>query len=502
MSEQGEVIPVGSRTLAIMPSGPTLADVIRVAWQQGQALALLKPSTTAENQRRILRDFRPHTLVTETVGGHSRVTALAAPGDHPQPVEDGSITVFTSGTTGLPKGVVIPRAALIGNALKTAALHGIGQGRPHGTCLELFHVNALVMSLLGTHLTGERLILAPADPGEYFAALQAGGARTASVNPVVLRRIVDAAPQWPDRLDYLITAAGPCSTSLARDFYKLYGPRLRQGYGMSEAVNFSFVMPLLDAAEFDRHYLQERPPIGLPLQDTTFRIEDDELYVRTPDLMLGYLGDIPSPVSGGWLRTGDCATVRDGMVVLGGRRSDALHTPSGRVMPADVEDRLALPSSCGEYAVVAVPAGRRKADRAALYLSGDWVPEISDWVLAGSGLRPCLVQTNRIMLSGSGKIQRNRMGEESTLLIGRLSEYLRNYGNPASETLAATIREFLQLGRDAQLVVRCVRSAPSRPFLSDWAAAKLAARGLARISTPAGEFTVLWGTDQDRDRPA
>ena len=502
MSEQGEMTPGGSRKLVIMSSGPALADVIRGAWQQGQALALLKPSTTAENQQRILREFRPHTLVTETAGGHSKVTVLAAPSEHPQPVEDGSITVFTSGTTGPPKGVIIPRAALIGNALKTAALHGIGQGRPHGTCLALFHVNALVMSLLGTHLTGERLILGLADPAEYFAALRAGEACTASVNPVVLRRIVDAAPEWPDSLDYLITAAGPCSAGLAREFYKRYGPRLRQGYGMSESVNFSFVMPLLNAAEFERHYLRGRPPIGLPLQDTTFRIEDDELYLRTPDLMRGYLGDIPSPVKDGWLRTGDCATVRDGMVVLGGRRSDTLHTLSGRVMPADVEDRLALPSACGEYAVVAVPAGRPAADRAALYLAGGWSPEISEWILGDSELRPCLVQTNRIMLSGSGKVQRILMGEESALLIGRLNECLRNSGDPASEPLAAAVREFLRPAQDANLVVRWERSAPSRRLLTDWTAADLVARGLARISTPAGDCTVLWGTPQDRNRPA
>jgi acyl-CoA synthetase (AMP-forming)/AMP-acid ligase II len=481
-----------------MQSGPALADVIRTAWQQGQALALLKPSTPAGYRRRIVQQFRPHTLVTETAGGHREVTVLAAPGEHPQPVEDGSITVFTSGTTGPPKGVVIPRAALVGNARKTAALHGMGQGRPHGTCLALFHVNALVMSLLGTELTGERLILGPADPAEYFAALRAGGARTASVNPVVLRRIVDAAPEWPDGLDYLITAAGPCSTGLSRDFYKRYGPRLRQVYGMSEAVNFSFVMPLLDAAGFARHYLRGRPPIGVPLPDTTFRIEDDELHLRTPDLMLGYLGDLPSPVVGGWLRTGDCATVRDGMVVLGGRRSDALSTPSGRVMPADVEDRLALPSTCGEYAIVAVPVGGAAADRAALYLSGDWATEISDWVLAGEGPRPCLVQTNRIMLSGSGKVQRYLMGAESALFIGRLTEHLRSSGDAAGEPLAAAVREFLRPERDAELVVRLERSAPSRGLLAGWTATELTARGLARIPTPRGEYTVLWGTRQDR----
>ena len=98
------------------------------------------------------------------------------------------------------------------------------------------------MSLFDTMLTRETL------------ALQVGGTTTPYFDccvdpmhdcvhePVVLRRIVQEAPASPSALDYVITAAGPCSKSLAADFYDLYGPRLRQGYGMSEAFGFSSVM--------------------------------------------------------------------------------------------------------------------------------------------------------------------------------------------------------------------------------------------------------------------
>ena len=535
MPERQYLNSTGSRILIILPSGTDLAEIIRAAWDQGRTLALLKPSTAVHDQRTVVRNFKPHAIVTTNARGQIVVSTRPIEDAHPSLVEDGSITVFTSGTTGPPKGVVIPRAALIGNALKTATLHGIGDARPHGTCLALYHVNALVMSLLGTHLTGEQLLLAdPAEPVRYFAVLRAGAARTASVNPVELRRIVAAAPKWPDSLDYLITAAGPCSAGLAAEFYKLYGPRLRQGYGMSEAVNFSFVMPLLDAAEFKQHYLKARPPIGLPLPDTTFNIEDDELRIHTPDRMLGYLGGIPSVFDDdGWLCTGDCAVVRDGFVVLRGRKSDVLYAAGGRrVLPADMEDQLALPAACGEYAVAALRRGAVEDDGAALYLTGGWVSEISEWLLAD--VRPvlCFIQTERLLLSGSGKVQRYLMSEESTCVIAALTEIFHDDVQPDPERLATVVRQFLGLdptigeilvvhvgpadldvtslleqeltaGATALVVSMADRSDPPMPdrgFLAAWQRTDLVRKACARLYTPAGEVLVFWGARSDGSR--
>ena len=236
----------------VLPSTETLASLFEVAWTSGAAVALLKPTVAERDLDELVGRYDPTALLT----GNDATVQLErrAAGAHPRPVTDGSVTVFTSGTTGPPKGVVIPRASAVGNALKTAALHGIGRGRPHGTCLALFHVNALFMSLLGTMLTRETLALQVGGTAtEYFNLLRRSHARTASTNPVVLRQIVQEAPPWPPALDYVITAAGPCSKSLAADFYDLYGPRLRQGYGMSEAVNFSFVMPqLTERKRFER----------------------------------------------------------------------------------------------------------------------------------------------------------------------------------------------------------------------------------------------------------
>jgi len=361
----------------------------------------------------LIAQYDPHTVVLRDHDGHLAVLERDA-GDHPRPVTPGSITVFTSGTTGDPKGVVLGRSALVGNATKTAELHGFGHGRPHGTCLEMFHVNALVMSLVGTILTEEVLVTDyTGDPASYFRRLEAAGARTGSVNPVVLRRIVDEHPPWPKGLDYLITAAGPCGKNLATEFYGLYGPRLRQGYGLSEAVNFSFVMPRVDdPATFEALYLAGRPPVGQPLRDTHYEIVGGELVIRTPDRMSGYLNSPATEEMSGPLSTGDFAEVREGLVVLLGRVAEQLTVPGLEPAPGRAEDALDLPVPAGDYAVVQVPGRPQVALFTSRRISGD-----VQAVIDRSPLPLAVVEGGSLRLSLSGKVQRITMSEQAGALM-------------------------------------------------------------------------------------
>ncbi|MFD8999551.1 AMP-binding protein [Streptomyces sp. NPDC059582] len=399
-----------------IPSSDALAEAIRLGWASGAALALIKPEVGDADLLDIVYRYDPSLLIREDGAGGITTAFRAAVTPHPRPVTDGSVTVFTSGTTARPKGVVLPRTAVVGNALKTARIHGFGSGRPHGTCLELFHVNALVMSLLGAHLTGESLTLDfSGSPSAYFSRLEAAGARTASTNPRVLRRLVDEAPPWPKALEYVITAAGPCGRNLATEFYELYGPRLRQGYGMSEAVNFSFMMPFIsNRLRFASLYLAQRPPVGRPVEATRYVIDDGELLVRTPDLMDGYLQDeFSGTVAGGWLRTGDFAEVRDDMVVLLGRVSEAIDVPGLPRQPGLIEDRLDLAIDAGDYAAVRIP----DFPGVAVFTSRPLRTGLLPAVTGRPGLPVFLVCADELMLSGSGKVQRSRMsGKAATIM--------------------------------------------------------------------------------------
>lgn len=397
--------------LVQMDSGQPLADLIIELWRARATVALIKPDMPGPHRSHVVESFAPHLIVSGASDTAIDASSRLAPASHPKPVLDGSITVFTSGTTGLPKGVVLPRESIAGNAMATAELHGFGEGRPHGSALSVYHVNALVMSLIGTELTGERLLLdASGVPERFFSRLAEIGARTASVNPQYLRLIVESDVNWPDSLDYLITAAGPCSADLAAAFYRRFGPRLRQGYGMSEAVNFSFMMPMLEADEFVAHYVAQRPPVGLPLPGTEFAVVGGEVWVKSQDVMAGYLGDMGPEVfsDGGWLRTGDLGFVRDGYLVLSGRAVDAVDVEGVRLAPGLIEDQRRDHFGGHEHAVVRFPA-KAGLHRLGVFIDGPWTAELVDWILSEEKPPLAAVRTASPMVSGSGKVQRSAM---------------------------------------------------------------------------------------------
>ncbi|RLL65870.1 class I adenylate-forming enzyme family protein [Streptomyces sp. Z26] len=441
-------LPVGARVVVRLPNGRALADTLLACFDLGLVGVPLHPRSTARAVADIvgrvdaaavvddrgLRRTRP-TGAGAATGADGPLRAEQAPGEL-------AFIMFTSGSTGPPKGVVLGRRAVLGNARRTAALHGLAPDRPHGTCLPLYHCNALVMSLLGTHLTGAPLTLRPSfDPAGYFAALDADGARTASIVPALLADLVEAAPPWPERLEYLVTAAAPLTADLARRFHARYGPRLRQGYGLTEAVNFSFTTPLLDDADFRHHYLDRVPPVGLPLPDTELHLEAGEVWVRTPDLMHGYWRDprtTAATVTGdGWLRTGDLGELRDGLLVLRGRAGERINRGGEKHHPLDVELGWRRAGLTGRFAAVAVDEPSL-GDDVALVATDQPVADVRE-VYERAPLRPAAVRFGDYLTTPTGKPQRRAMGRTLAarrLAPGRYERLLRH--------AAATARDLLE----------------------------------------------------------
>lgn len=331
-------LPIGARVALSMPSGAGLAAALLETFDRGLVAVPLDPWTDPRRREFLLAHSQASRLLTAD-------ETLSFEGGPPSPPED-RLIVYTSGTTGDPKGVVLTDAALAHNADAAAALHGFGDS-PHFSPLPLFHVNALCMSLLGCSRSSGELILSPRfDPVRDFAVLNALGAGTASLVPALLRQLVDACPPWPRGLRYIITAAAPLSQGLARRFYDAYGPRLRQGYGLSESTNFSCLTPLLDSAAFRLHYLENQPPVGRPIHGTEVRIVEGEVHVRGDSLMKGYWCNPEATARAfdhGWLKTGDLGTFRDGLLVLRGRQKELVLRGGESISPLEVEESFGLP---------------------------------------------------------------------------------------------------------------------------------------------------------------
>ncbi|MFF0146703.1 acyl-CoA synthetase (AMP-forming)/AMP-acid ligase II [Amycolatopsis sulphurea] len=408
--EELSTLDRGARIMIRMPHGGALASVLRACFDAGVTAVPLGPKTGDRELAGLAERVRASAIV-DGRDAEFRRTVHTPREDDPTNL---AFIMFTSGSTGPQKGVMLSPAAVLGNAAKTAALHGIRPDRPHGTCLPLYHCNALVMSLIGTHLTGSPLVLADRfDPVRYFTELGAANARTASIVPALLGDLLDAAPPWPDALDYLITAAAPLTPDLARRFHRLYGPRLRQGYGLTEAVNFSFTMPHLDGAAYREQYVDRFAPVGLPLPETEFRLERGEVQLRTPDLMDGYWDDPATTAAtltpDGWLRTGDLGELRDGLLVLNGRSKERIDRGGEKYYPLDVERRWREAGLTGRFAAVGVREPTL-GQEIALITSGGPVTQVRS-LFAEAEVRPAVVQFGGFRATATGKPQRRAMGE-------------------------------------------------------------------------------------------
>ncbi|MFH8347732.1 class I adenylate-forming enzyme family protein [Streptomyces sp. NPDC018045] len=448
-------LPAGARVVIRLPNGQDLADALLACFDLRLVAVPLPPRTTD----RAVAGIAERVSAAALADVHG-VRRTGLPDVHPAP-DDLAFIMFTSGSTGPQKGVMLSRRAVLGNAAGTAALHGLTPDRPHGTCLPLYHCNALVMSLLGTHLTGTPLTLQAAfDPAGYFAALHATGARTASIVPTLLADLLEAGPDWPDGLEYLITAAAPLTTDLARRFHRRYGPRLRQGYGLTEAVNFSFTMPRLDGTAFRRHYLEQVPPVGVPLPGTELRLESGEVWIRTPDLMTGYWQDGRSTAAtvtdDGWLRTGDLGELRDGLLVLRGRAGERINRGGEKHHPLDLERGWREAGLTGRFAAVAVHEPALGQD-VGLVATDQPVSAVRT-LYERAPLRPSAIQFGGFLATSTGKPRRTAMSR--TLATRRLAparyERLLRYA-------AATAHDLLRSGAEHPGLRALATRAGTRP---------------------------------------
>jgi fatty acid CoA ligase FadD36 len=284
---------------------------------------------------------------------------------YPEPASEATaLIMYTSGTTGPPKGVLLSRQAI---AADIDALAQAWQWTPDDTLvhgLPLFHVHGLVLGLLGSLRIGNRFVHTEKPTPEAYA--QAHGSLYFGV-PTVWSRVVgdlDAALALASaRL--LVSGSAPLPVPVFDKLAQLTGHQPVERYGSTESL-----ITLSTRADGER-----RPGwVGLPLAGVQTRLVDDDgapvphdgetigrLQVRGPMLFDGYLNR-PDATAGafdvdGWYRTGDVAVIDgDGMHRIVGRESVDLITSGGfRIGAGEVETALLGHPDVAEVAVVGLP---------------------------------------------------------------------------------------------------------------------------------------------------
>jgi long-chain acyl-CoA synthetase len=241
----------------------------------------------------------------------------------PAPTDAGLI-FYTSGTTGAPKAVVQSHFAVAQNAWSLADHHRIRLGTRLLCVLPMHHVNGLEFTVFAALLGGGHTVISRGFDGlRFWQTVREHRIEIASLVPNLLR-LLASRPQLrgnePLPLRYAVSAAAPLSIAVARQTWDRLGLRIVQGYGLSEVINFSCLMPAeLTAAEHARWMLGgRRTSIGPNLPNQEVEIHDGtglappgiegEIVIRGHCVMSGYLHNTAATEEmfrDGWVHTGD-----------------------------------------------------------------------------------------------------------------------------------------------------------------------------------------------------
>jgi 4-coumarate--CoA ligase len=382
-------------TIAILaPNIPEYAIVFHGAAVAGVAVSTINPTYTAEEVRFQLNDSGATLLITIAMFVETAQSAIAGSptseivviGDAPEgttavtslfgaPIEQVPVDVashvvvlpYSSGTTGLPKGVMLTHRNLVANLAQTDGALAIEDGEIVLAVLPFFHIYGMQVLMNEFLSRGATIVTLPRfDLEQALTIIQERRiGRFFVVPPIVL---AFAKHPMIDQFDLsslkqVFSGAAPLSAELTNEAAERLNCEVVQGFGMTE------LSPVSHASMTDAR----RPgTVGVTIPNTACRIVDPatgedqdvggvgELWVSGPQVMKGYLNNPQATAdtidADGWLHTGDIATIdADGFVSIVDRLKELIKYKGFQVAPAELEALLLTHPSIADAAVVGVP---------------------------------------------------------------------------------------------------------------------------------------------------
>jgi malonyl-CoA/methylmalonyl-CoA synthetase len=366
LSEHG-VVP-GSRVIWCARAGIDSIEALLAVLRAGAVLVPVNPASTTGEIKHFVTDAGPTVAVADdpavfgslvpTLSVAELSDATSAPASQVLPEireSDDALIVYTSGTTGRPKGAVHTHASLYAgiDALRTA--WGWQPADRLILTLPLFHVHGLGAGLFGTLTAGATVTVF--DRFDERAVLEAAAHHTMFFGVPTMYHRLDATRQARAlaQLRLCVSGSAPLAAELWRRF-AANGVEVLERYGMTETL-LTLSNPLVG----------ERRPgsVGITLPGVEAEVDEPdeegvgELFVRGASLCRGYWGrpDLTTTDDHGWFATGDLVSVGDGgYVTIRGRRTELIITGGHNVYPAEVEAVLSRHPGVREVAVVGVPS--------------------------------------------------------------------------------------------------------------------------------------------------
>ncbi|MCX7291042.1 AMP-binding protein [Janthinobacterium sp.] len=273
--------------------------------------------------------------------------------------------IYTTGTTGQSKGVMLTHRNLLFIAAVSSTLRGLTRSdRAYGV-LPISHVYGLASVALGTLYAGAALYLVPRFSVDgLLSALKDDDLTIVQGVPAMYAKLLQtlggAGTPLPTQLRFAYAGGSPLAPSLKHEVEKLLGTALHNGYGMTESAP-TISQTRLDAPRHDSS-------VGTPIPGVEVRVVDvagtdvapgeaGELWIRGPNVMAGYYREPAMTAAtmrdGGWLNTGDMARQDpDGALFIVGRTKELIIRSGFNVYPLEVETALNAHASVVQSAVV------------------------------------------------------------------------------------------------------------------------------------------------------
>ena len=386
----------GDRVAVCMANGPEVLQVYHATWRLGAAVTPLLFLLSEAELRHALSDSEAAAIVTTpefltkvrtaAAGLDLRIVVSGPASDHPvenevayddllghdeAPLHDADPTsmaalLYTGGTTGRSKGVVLSHDALSGSAW--AAVHTTEEDDSSVSLLPLplAHAYGLLVATMSLHAVhpSRTVLMRWFDPSGWLALAQQERVQTAAVVPTMLRLLTTQPLEDYDlsALRRVVSGSAPLPGEVYDEFTRrLPHVEVVEGYGCSEIAALGSSTPLGGG---------RRGSVGRPAPGVEIRIErldggdaepdeDGEVCIRTPSLMTEYWRDPDATahaVRDGWFRTGDIGHLdADGYLYIVDRVKDVIIRNGFNVYPRDVEEALIQHPDVAVCAVVGRP---------------------------------------------------------------------------------------------------------------------------------------------------
>lgn len=379
----------------------------------------------------------------------------------PEPVglEDEALLVYTSGTTGHPKGVVLTQYNLLVDAMGIAEWHGITADQRMMCVLPIHHVNGIVVTLVTPLYAGASTVLNRAySSSEFWARIAREDVQIVSVVPTLLQYSLEYAEKaeaegrsiWGAGLTrddlagfrHFICGAGTLAIALATAFEERFGIPIVHGYGLSETTCYSCFLPTSLSWETHRHWMAGYgyPSIGAPIPPNEMAIFDaegqgrqigpgerGEICIRGHNVMKYYFNrpDVNAETfKFGWFRSGDegfYEADEEGraMFFITGRIKELINRGGVKFSPFDIEEVLLEIPGVSAALAVAFENDYFGEEVGAYLVLGDGAEVTEEQVLAHCRARmpfekspKAVVFGTELPVTSTGKYQRLKLREQ------------------------------------------------------------------------------------------